>query len=131
MMDGSWTELGWRCWQAALPAAAEAVATPAPDFPFWSHLFRVIAVLSGMLGVLLLGLHFWKKSSFGRTPAGSNLIQVLATHYLAPKKALLLVAVGRERFLLASTSEQLQLVTRLTPADAAAAEPRSTGEGKE
>lgn len=129
-MDWNWAELGWRCWQAVLPAAAETVAAPAPapDFPFWSYLFRVIAVLSGMFGVLLLLQHFWKKSGFRRPLAGSNLIQVLATHYLAPKKALLLVAVGRERFLLASAGEQLQLVTRLSPADLAAAEPEATGE---
>jgi len=109
--------------------AAEATIGPAPDFPFWQHLMRVAAVLSGMLGVLVLGLYLWKRSGVLRAQgASSPLIQVLATHHLAPKKALLLVSVGPDRLLLASCGEQLQLVASLSPETspvpaAAAAEP--------
>jgi flagellar biogenesis protein FliO len=118
MMDfGGWVLGNWGWLATAAQEAAGAAATNgaagAPEFPFWQHLFRVAAVLSGMLGVLVLGLYLWKRSGFLKPQGGSPLIQVLATHYLAPKKALILVAVGRERLLLASAGDQLQLVTPL------------------
>jgi flagellar biogenesis protein FliO len=102
---------------------AAAGGGAAPEFPFWQHLFRVTAVLSGMLGVLVLGLYLWKRSGFLRPQGVSPLIQVLATHYLAPKKALILVAVGQERLLLASAGDGLHLVTSLAPESLAEAPP--------
>ena len=125
MMDfGGWVLGGWS-WlgmavQEAAGVAANGGAAAAPDFPFWQHLFRVAAVLGGMLGVLALGLYLWKRSGFLKPQGVSPLIQVLATHYLSPKKALILVAVGQERLLLASAGEQLHLVTSLAPEAAAA-----------
>ena len=118
MMDfGGWILGGWGWLVATAQDAGGLAATSAaaPEFPFWQHLFRVVAVLSAMLGVLLLGLYLWKRSGFLRPQGVSPLIQVLATHYLAPKKALILVAVGKERLLLASAGDQLQLVTSLSP----------------
>lgn len=112
-VPGGWGWLATAAQEAAGAGASSAVA--APEFPFWQHLFRVVAVLSGMLGLLLLGLYLWKRSGFLRPQGVSPLIQVLATHYLAPKKALILVAVGKERLLLASSGDQLQLVTSLSP----------------
>ncbi|MEW6386686.1 MAG: flagellar biosynthetic protein FliO [Thermodesulfobacteriota bacterium] len=99
---------------AAAPLAGSPLATPAPEFPFWQHLFKVMAVLSGMLGVLVLVLYLWKRVG-ASARVSTPFIKVLATHYLAPKKALIMVAVGKERFLLASTAEQLTLVTPLAP----------------
>ncbi len=127
MIDfGGWVLWGWGWLGTAAQEAAGVVATTgggAPEFPFWQHLFRVVAVLSGMLGVLVLALYLWKRSGFLRPQRVSPLIQVLATHYLAPKKALILVAVGKERLLLASAGDQLHLVTALSPeAQAGAAE---------
>jgi flagellar biogenesis protein FliO len=112
-IPGCWGWLGTTAQEAA-GAAATGTLT-APEFPFWHHFFRVAAVLSGMLAVLILGLHLWKRSGLLRPKGFSPHIQVLATHYLAPKKALILVAVGKERLLLASAGEQLQLVTSLAP----------------
>ncbi|MBI4795654.1 MAG: flagellar biosynthetic protein FliO [Deltaproteobacteria bacterium] len=116
---GDWSWLVTAAQETAGVAAAGGVAA-APEFPFWQHLFRVAAVLGGMLGVLVLGLYLWKRSGFLKPQGVSPLIQVLATHYLAPKKALILVAVGKERLLLASAGEQLHLVTSLAPEAAAA-----------
>jgi flagellar biogenesis protein FliO len=118
MMDfGGWILGGWGWLVATAQNAGGVTATTAraPEFPFWQHLFRVIAVLSAMLGVLFLGLYLWKRSGFLRPKGVSPLIKVLATHYLAPKKALIVVAVGNERLLLASAGDQLQLVTSLSP----------------
>jgi flagellar biogenesis protein FliO len=112
---GAWTDLlKVGNFLAETPVAAGQLMVSAPEFPFWQHFFKVMAVLSGMLGVLILGLYLWKR--LGSAPRGTTpFIKVLATHYLAPKKALIMVAVGKERFLLASTAEQLSLVTSLAP----------------
>lgn len=82
---------------------------PAPDFPFWHYLIKILTILSAMVGVLLLALSLWKRLApkYQRHPA---LIQVLATHYLAPKQALILVAVGEETFLLASSASNLNVI---------------------
>ena len=111
-----------------LTVATEGSATltplTAPDFPFWHYLVKIITILSAMVGVLLLALSLWKRLApkYQRHPA---LIQVLATHYLAPKQALILVAVGEETFLLASSPSNLNVIPlaqekpRLVPVAAA------------
>jgi flagellar biogenesis protein FliO len=96
-----------------LAVATEGPATlpplTAPDFPFWQHLIKIITILSVMVGILLLALSLWKRLApkYQRHPA---LIRVLATHYLAPKQALILVAVGEETFLLASSVSNLNVI---------------------
>jgi flagellar biogenesis protein FliO len=81
----------------------------APDFPFWQHLIKILVILSAMVGVLLLVLALWKRwaPKYQRHP---TLIRVLATHHLAPKQALILVAVGQETFLLASSASNLNII---------------------
>jgi len=81
----------------------------APDFPFWPYLIKILTILSAMVGVLLLALSVWKRLApkYQRHPA---LIQVLATHYLAPKQALILVAVEEKTFLLASSASNLNVI---------------------
>ena len=81
----------------------------APEFPFWQYSIKILTVLSAMVGVLLLVLAIWKRLApkYQRHPA---LIRVLATHYLAPKQALILVAVGQETFLLASSASNLNVI---------------------
>lgn len=80
-----------------------------PDFPFWHYSLKVLAILSAMVGVLFLILALWKRLAprYQRHPA---LIRILATHYLAPKQALILVAVGEETFLLASSASNLSVI---------------------
>lgn len=97
----------------SLAVAAEASPSlqllTAPDFPFWQYLLKILIILSAMVGVLLLVLALWKRLApkYQRHPA---LIRVLATHYLAPKQALILVAVGQETFLLASSAGNLSVI---------------------
>uniref|UniRef100_A0A7V4G7R4 Flagellar protein n=1 Tax=Desulfobacca acetoxidans TaxID=60893 RepID=A0A7V4G7R4_9BACT len=108
------------------PGVAEIVSGAArgstPDFPLWSHLLRVVAILSAMVGALFLTLALWKRWG-PRTQRSPVLIQILATHYLAPKQTLMVVAVGRERFLLASSPNHLNLVP-LAEREAEGAVPR-------
>ena len=97
----------------ALAMATEGTASlnplSAPDFPFWQHMVKILAILSAMVGCLLLVLALWKRLSpkYQRHPA---LIKVLATHYLAPKQTLILVAVGQSTFLLASSASNLSVI---------------------
>ena len=81
----------------------------APDFPFWHSLGKILAILSGMVGVLILVLFLWKRM-VPRYQRHQAFIQVLATHYLAPKQALILVAIGQEKFLLASSTSNLNII---------------------
>lgn len=81
----------------------------APDFPFWHSLGKILVILSGMVGVLLITLYLWKRVA-PRYQRHQALIQVLATHYLAPKQALILVAIGQEKFLLASSTSNLNII---------------------
>jgi hypothetical protein len=104
--------MGWGAVFSPLGVAeivSGAAGSPPPEFPLWSHLIRVVAILSAMVGALLLTLALWKRFA-PRTHRGPALIQVLATHYLAPKHTLMVVAVGRERFLVASSPNQLKLM---------------------
>ncbi|MFZ2088255.1 MAG: flagellar biosynthetic protein FliO [Desulfobaccales bacterium] len=89
------------------PAPFDSLA--GPDFPFWQHFIKILTILSAMVGVMLLLLSLWKRLAprYQRHPA---LIKVLATHYLAPKQSLILVAVGRETFLLASSANNLRVI---------------------
>ncbi len=92
---------------AALPSAPASLA---------GELLRVLGVLLGLLGLLVGGLHLLRR--FRLTPASRPpYIQVLSTHYLAARQALWVVAVGRQRFLLASSPERVELLTALPPGE--------------
>lgn len=80
-----------------------------PDFPFWPYLVKVLVILGAMLGVMLLAAYLLKKL-MPRYRSDQRLIKILATHYLAPKQALILVAVGQETFLLASSAGHLSVI---------------------
>lgn len=86
------------------------------EFSFIQHLVKVLAVLSGMVGVFLVSTYLWKKFRFSQKGA-QPLIQILETHYLAPKKTLHIVAVGPTRFLLGSTADHLTLLMALPAED--------------
>ena len=89
------------------------------EIPFWQHAVKVLAVLSGLVGVLLLGAHLLKKYRGARLGAPSR-IRILETRYLTPKSTLHLVAVGPARFLVGGTGERLTLLTALPPEQDAA-----------
>ena len=92
-------------------AGAGAAPELAREAPFLPQIFRVLGTLAALLGALLVGLYAWKRFGAARAPEGGPLIKVLATQPLSPKKALILVAVGEEKFLLATAGEQLTFLT--------------------
>ncbi len=106
-----------------LPAALTAASAS----PSWPEVLRVFGVLLGLLGLLLVALHLARRFWVRPSPT-SPLIQILATRYLAARQALLVVAVGQERFLLASSQDRVDFLTPLaisrpeTPASPESAE---------
>jgi hypothetical protein len=107
LWSGNW--LTYISLVVATEGAAPLNSLTTPDFPFWHYLVKILTVLSAMVGVLLLALSLWKRLApkYQRHPA---LIRILATHYLAPKQSLILVAVGQETFLLASSASNLSVI---------------------
>jgi flagellar biogenesis protein FliO len=97
---------------------ASAAVHPLADcaLPIWPHLLKVAAVLCGLLGLVLL-LHWWRHKEGWRRRGRAPLIQVVETRPVGPRRALILVEVEQQRFLLAQTGECLSLLALLTPAD--------------
>jgi len=107
MLFGNWLTNIFLAVSGEGPAPLKTLT--APEFPFWHYSIKILTVLSAMVGFLLLALAIWRRLApkYQRHPA---LIRVLATHYLAPKQALILVAVGQETFLLASSASNLNVI---------------------
>lgn len=105
---------------AALPEAPGSLA---------GELLRVLGVLLGLLGLLVVGLHLLRRCQVAHVSRPPH-IQVLSTHYLAARQALWVVAVGRQRFLLASSPERVELLTALPPGEEPdSGEPKATEVG--
>jgi flagellar biogenesis protein FliO len=104
-------------WLALVVEGPGAEAFPplsSPEFPFWHYLIKILVILGAMLGMLMLAVYLAKRF-MPRYQSDHRLIKVLATHYLAPKQALILVAVGQETFLLASSAGQLSIIPLAHP----------------
>lgn len=87
-------------------------AFPAIEVPFWQHCLKMLAALTGLAGILLLGVHLLKRCRVGRLRS-QPMIRILETHYLTPKATLHLVAMGSTRFLVGNAGESLTLITAL------------------
>ncbi|MDI6852518.1 MAG: flagellar biosynthetic protein FliO [Deltaproteobacteria bacterium] len=87
-------------------------AFPAIEVPFWQQCLKMLAALTGLVGILLLGVHLLKRCRVGRLRS-QPMIRILETHYLTPKASLHLVAVGSTRFLVGNAGERLTLLTAL------------------
>lgn len=107
--------MGEGLWTLAVSVAGEAAGLAAlSEAPgsLAGELLRVLGILLGLLGLLVAGLHLLRR--FRLAPASRPpYIRVLSTHYLAARQALWVVAVGRQRFLLASGPERVELLTAL------------------
>jgi flagellar biogenesis protein FliO len=120
--------VGWRGLRnqagLAVSEATGELAPPLTPMPsLWSEFFKILVILGCLLGGLLLIRYFLRNPFWlKKNSPPAQMIQVLATHYLEPKKSLLLVEVGTQQFLLANTAENLTLLTALkssTPLEAA------------
>ena len=68
-----------------------------------------------LLTVLATIAHWWLKRR-GLIPNGNNLIKVIATHSLGTKRALAIVEVESERFLLGLTDDTISCLSLLASA---------------
>nr|WP_281415576.1 flagellar biosynthetic protein FliO [Pelotalea chapellei] len=75
----------------------------------------MVAALSIVIGLILLAKYFSGKLVSGGAVTGmtSRHIRLVETRHIAPKKALLLVEVGGEYLLLASSEEGISLLKQV------------------
>ncbi len=98
-----------------LPSLACAEETPNQEFSFLSSFLQMIAALSIVVGLILLARHFTGRFMGASVPSrpGSRHIRLVETRYIAPKKAIILIEVGGEFLLLASSESQLTLLKKV------------------
>ena len=101
----------------SLPAAVRgAVDAPSSDsYSLFSSMLQMMAALALVVGLILL-VYYASTRLLGRLPAlrpGSRYIRVIEVRALEPRKSLILVEVGGEYLLLASSEGNLSLVKQV------------------
>ena len=81
-------------------------------FGFW-QLLQMVLVLGAVVGVIYLIFYFLKKAGTGRF-AKSDAIRVLGSQTLPGNRALYLVEVGSQVFMIGSGSESVNLIAEIT-----------------
>ena len=98
------------------PSIVSAADGSGQEFSFLASLLQMVAALAIVVGLILITWHFSGKL-MKRLPVGQQLIskhiRLIETRYLGPKKALLLVEVGGEYLLLASSDTTLTFVKQI------------------
>jgi len=99
-----------------LPSIASAAGSSGQEFSFFASFIKMIAALALVVGLILVIWHFSGKLMKG-LPGGQQLvskhIRLIETRYLGPKKSLLLIEVGGEYLLLASTDSTVTLIKHI------------------
>jgi len=98
-----------------LPSLARAEGLPSQEYSFISSFIQMIAALSIVIGLILITRHFSGKLLKGGVVDrfGSRHIRVVETRAVSPRKSLILVEVGGEYLLLASTENNLNLLKQV------------------
>lgn len=100
----------------ALQGSALAIDDPMPgNITLFGSILQMVAALAVVLGIILL---FYYVSSrilkIGSLPGGAQkYIRLIETRFLAPKKSLLLVEVGGEYLLLASSGDDIRFIKQI------------------
>ncbi|NVN89774.1 MAG: FliO/MopB family protein [Desulfuromonadales bacterium] len=98
----------------ALPSLACAEGLPGQEYSFLSSFIQMIAALSVVIGLILITRHFsGKLIKSGVANRFGTHIRLLETRAISPKKSLVLVEVGGEYLLLASTENRLSLLKQV------------------
>lgn len=98
-----------------VPGSAFAAGNGEGSFSFAASLAQMLGSLAVVLGLIYLASYLsrrWSAGGVGR-PGRQNHIRVVETRHLAPKKSLLLVAVGGEYLLLGNGSEGITLIKQI------------------
>lgn len=98
-----------------LPSQACAAGVLGQEHSFLSSFVQMIAALSIVVGLILVTRHFSEKLIKGGIvdKFASRHIRLVETRAIAPKKSLVLVEVGGEYLLLASTEHGLSLLKQV------------------
>lgn len=112
--------------QAALAKAPAPVAAPAPalqksstdNFSFAGYAAKFMVFLGVVLGLFYGVVQLLKKGVFNKGKLGflnnSQMIQVLSTTYVAPKRSLMVVKAHKQIFLVANSENGLQFLSEMT-----------------
>lgn len=100
------------------PAAAPATAPKADNFSFAGYAVKFTVFLAMVLGLFYGVVQLLKKGVFNRGKLGflnnSQMIQVLSTTYVAPKRSLMVVKAHKQIFLVANSENGLQFLSEMT-----------------
>ncbi len=103
----------------AMAAGSDATATEvtkASQFSFFHSFIQMLAALMLVIGLILL-VYYLSSRLMRKIPAltpSNQYIRVLEVRTIGPRKALLLVEVAGEYLLLASSGDNLNLVSRIS-----------------
>ena len=99
----------------ALPSLASAEGLPSQEYSFISSFIQTLVALSIVIGLILITRHFSAKllKSNVVDRFTTRHIRVVETRAVSPKKTLVLVEVGGEYLLLASTENSLNLLKQV------------------
>jgi flagellar protein FliO/FliZ len=98
------------------PGAASAAEKGGDGYSPMAGFFQMLASLALVIGLILVFYFIanrWLKTGRG-TALRSRHIRLVETHYLAPKKSLLLMEVGGEYLLLSDSGERVQFIKQVT-----------------
>ncbi|MEW6326992.1 MAG: flagellar biosynthetic protein FliO [Thermodesulfobacteriota bacterium] len=109
------------------PGSTASSGTDAPSLV--GVIFKMVLALAMVLGLFFLALHGARKLRVLQEKAcGSNLIQILATKGIAPKKYVSVIEVSGEIIVLGVSENSISLLTRM---DRAQILPSSGGPGED
>ena len=100
----------------ALQGTALAMDEPFPGgMTLFGSILQMVAALAVVLGVILLFYYVTSRVfKIGTLPGGAQkYIRLIETRFLAPKKSLLLVEVGGEYILLASSGDDIRFIKQI------------------
>jgi len=77
------------------------------------ELFKIIASLCAVLGIVIISLFSWKKLLLLRYRGNQNLIKLLGVHHFGSRQSIAIVQIEKEKFLVGITPENINLLTKL------------------
>ncbi|WPU64702.1 flagellar biosynthetic protein FliO [Peredibacter starrii] len=103
----------------AVPAETPApIARPADNFSFAGYAAKFTVFLAMVLGLFYGVVQLLKKGVFSRGKLGflnnSQMIQVLSTTYVAPKRSLMVVKAHKQIFLVSNSENGIQFLSEMT-----------------
>ncbi len=100
------------------PAAAPASAPKADNFSFAGYAVKFTVFLAMVLGLFYGVVQLLKKGVFNKGKLGflnnTQMIQVLSTTYIAPKRSLMVVKAHKQIFLVSNSESGIQFLSEMT-----------------